>query len=333
MFAGSYDELRQSDTLTGRLLRAPCRLKASDRIRRPAGWHTLEHAALHNLKNVTVRLPLGVLAVVAGVAGSGKSSVMECFRNERPDAVYISQKRIGISMRSTPATYMDVADDIRKLFAKRCSVKASLFSFNGEGRCPVCSGKGVIVSNMYFMDDIETVCEACGGLRYAEKVLAYTVDGLNIAQVMDLSVGQAVERFAGTVVADRLMPLAEVGLFYLHLNQSLSTLSGGELQRMKLASYLSIRGRLFILDEPTDGLHLSDISHMVDVFDRMVDAGNSLFLIEHSLDVLAGADYVIELGPGGGGRGGELLFAGLLSALLTCNRSITGPYLREMINS
>lgn len=332
LFEGSYDELLRSDTLTGRLLREPCRLKSPDAVRTPTGWHTLAHAKLHNLKDVTVQLPLGVLAVVAGVAGSGKSSLMECFRAERPDAVYISQKGIGISMRSTPATYMEAADDIRKLFAKRCGAKASLFSFNGEGKCPVCGGKGVIVSNMYFMDAIETVCEACGGLRYSEEVLSHTVDGLNIAQVMDLSVGQAVERFAGTVIADKLVPLAEVGLSYLHLNQSLSTLSGGELQRMKLASYLSSRGQLFILDEPTDGLHLNDIRHMIDVFDRMVDAGNSIFLIEHSLDVLARADYVIEMGPGGGGRGGELLFAGLPADLPACPRSVTGPYLHGIAN-
>lgn len=328
LFAGPYPALLQSDSLTGRLLRQPISRPDAHPRRTPAGWHTLENATLHNLKGVTVQLPLGVLAVVAGVAGSGKSSLMESFCRERPDAIFISQKAIGVSLRSTPATYMDAADEIRKLFAKKCRAKASLFSFNGEGKCPVCGGKGVVVSNMYFMDDIETVCDACGGLRYSEQALSHRVDGLNIAEVMDLSVGQAVERFAGTAIADKLRPLTEVGLSYLHLNQALSTLSGGELQRMKLASHLAAKGQLFILDEPTDGLHLSDIGHMVDLFHRMVDAGNSLFLIEHSLDVIAAADYVIEMGPGGGGRGGELLYAGTPTGLLDCPRSITGPYLR-----
>ena len=230
LFEGGYQDLLRSDTLTGRLLSRPCKRRGEARA--PTGWYELKHAALHNLKDASVRLPLGVLAVVAGVAGSGKSSLMECFRGERPDAITISQKGIGVSLRSTPATYMEAADEIRKLFAKRCGAKASLFSFNGQGKCPVCGGKGVLVSNMYFMDDIETVCEACGGLRYSEEALSHKVDGLSIAEVMDLSVGQAIERFCDTVIAERLRPLAEVGLSYLHLNQSLSTLSGGELQRM-----------------------------------------------------------------------------------------------------
>lgn len=330
LFEGSYEELLQSDTRTGELLRRHTALKKNIRI--PKEWHDLSHITFHNLKDVSVSLPMGVLAVIAGVAGSGKSSLMESFRrNCQEEIIYISQKNIGISLRSTPATYLGVADEIRKIFAKRCKVKASMFSFNGAGKCPVCGGKGVIVSDMAFMDSIETSCEACGGLRYSKEVLAYEVDGMNIAEVMDLSVEKAEKWFSGTIVEEKLHPLMQVGLSYLHLNQSLSTLSGGELQRLKLASYLQAKGKIFILDEPTDGLHLNDIQHILKLFEEMVDAGNSVFLIEHNLDVLKAADYVIELGPGGGNEGGRLLFAGTPEEMLGCTDSVTAPYLRKSL--
>lgn len=299
----------------------------TESLRIPSGWFTVKHARLHNLKDVTVDLPMGVLAVIAGVAGSGKSSLMECFRRDFPEVIYISQKNIGISLRSTPATYLGVADDIRKLFAKESKAGLSMFTFNGKGGCPVCGGKGVIVSDMAFMDSIETVCEACGGLRYSPEALRYTVDGLTIAEVMDLTVRKASLRFAGTVIAEKLRPLMLVGLGYLHLNQALSTLSGGELQRVKLASYLGTQSKVFVLDEPTDGLHVKDIRHIISLFDSMVDQGNSVFLIEHNLDVLKAADYVIEIGPGGGLMGGDILFSGTPKELLSCERSVTKDYL------
>ena len=326
LYEGDYAGLLRSDTLTGRMLGENTPLKESLRI--PSGWFTVKHARLHNLKDVTVDLPMGVLAVIAGVAGSGKSSLMECFRRDFPEEViYISQKNIGISLRSTPATYLGVADDIRKLFAKESKAGLSMFTFNGKGGCPVCGGKGVIVSDMAFMDSIETVCEACGGLRYSPEALRYTVDGLTIAEVMDLTVRKASLRFAGTVIAEKLRPLMLVGLGYLHLNQALSTLSGGELQRVKLASYLGTQSKVFVLDEPTDGLHVKDIRHIISLFDSMVDQGNSVFLIEHNLDVLKAADYVIEIGPGGGLMGGEILFSGTPKELLSCERSVTKDYL------
>lgn len=203
-----------------------------------------------------------------------------------------------------------------------------MFTFNGKGGCPVCGGKGVIVSDMAFMDAIETVCEACGGLRYSPEALQYKVDGLNMAEVMDLTVRKASMRFAGTDIERKLYPLVEVGLGYLHLNQALSTLSGGELQRVKLASYLGSKGKVFVLDEPTDGLHAQDIHRIIALFDRMVDRGNTVFLIEHNLDVLKAADYVIELGPEGGQMGGELLFAGTPHELLACPVSVTAPFLQ-----
>lgn len=328
LFQGTYPELLKSSTTTGAFLRQ--RTKMKENVRTPRGWFSLEHETFHNLKDVSVKLPLGVLTVIAGVAGSGKSSLMECFRREYPEeVVYISQKNIGISLRSTPATYVGAADEIRKIFAKRSGAKASLFSFNGAGKCPVCGGKGVIVSEMAFMDSIETECEACHGLRYSDEALQYQVDGLNIAQVMDLSVGDAIQWFDKTAVADMLRPLERVGLSYLHLNQALSTLSGGELQRMKLASYLNTEGKVFVLDEPTDGLHMKDIRHILALFHQMTDAGNSVFLVEHNLEVLKEADYVIELGPGGGGEGGEILYVGIPAKITACPRSVTAPWLSE----
>ena len=328
VFEGSYNELLHSQTLTGTSLSATSSIK--EHVRQPKSFFHLENATLHNIKDLTVDLPLGVMCGIAGVAGSGKSSLMECFRKAYPqpeEIVYISQKNIGISLRSTPATYLEVADDIRKLFAKANKTKADLFSFNGKGGCPVCQGKGVIVSDMAFMDAIETTCEACGGLRYSNEVLAYKVNGMNIAEVMDMTANKASEMFAGTIIAEKLEPLRKVGLGYLHLNQSLSTLSGGELQRIKLASYLRDEGKIFIMDEPSDGLHLNDIKRILDLFDAMVEAGNTIFLIEHNLEMLKACDYLIELGPGGGAMGGKVIFTGTPKEMLNCKESVTAPYM------
>lgn len=325
LYEGPYEGLLGSGTATGRMMSSACGIKADPRT--PSAWCQIENASFHNLKNVSVRLPLGVLATVCGVAGSGKSSLMDCFMRQEKDIVYISQKSIGVSMRSTPATYIDVAGDIRKLFAKASKVKADYFTFNGKGACPVCGGKGVIVSEMAFMDDIETVCEACGGLRYAPEALEYRYNGLNIAEVMDLSIEKASEFFAGTVIAEKLKPLMLTGLSYIHLNQALSTLSGGELQRMKLASHLGEKGKIFVIDEPTDGLHLSDVERILGLFNSMVDAGNTVYVIEHNTDVIKQSDYVIELGPGAGEQGGEITFEGSAGQLAASQSSITGQYL------
>ena len=333
VFQGSYEELLRSGTATGSMIGAPVPFKAHPRpVNRP---FRLENATLHNLKGISVDIPLGICGVVAGVAGSGKSSLMECFRKAYPnpdDIVYISQKSIGVSLRSTPATYMEVAGDIRKAFAKAHKMKEEYFTFNGKGACPVCGGKGVIVSEMAFMDAIETTCEACGGLRYAPEALAYTLTGatgetLNIAEVMDLSVRLASAFFAGTVIEQKLKPLRDVGLQYLHLNQALSTLSGGELQRLKLASYLGVEGKIFIIDEPTDGLHTKDIRHILRLFDSLVDRGNTVWLIEHNLDVIRSADWLIELGPGAGEEGGTVIYEGTPEGCLHCPASVTKDYL------
>ena len=345
VFEGSYDALLHSDTSTGRMLSARGEMKT--RPREVKESFLLQHAQLHNLCDVSVPLPLGVLCVIAGVAGSGKRSLMECFRRDYPhpeDIVYISQKNIGASLRSTPATYMEVAGDIRKRFAKAYKMKEDAFSFNGKGGCKVCGGKGVIVSEMAFMDAIETTCEACGGLRYSDEALKYTItrtsdeasdaailsslpDRLNIAQVMDLSVRLASAFFRGTVIEEKLRPMMDVGLGYLHLNQALSTLSGGELQRLKTASYLGEKGKVFIIDEPTDGLHLQDVRHLIHLFERMVDEGNTLYVVEHNLDVIRAADYVVELGPKAGEGGGRIIYSGTPAGMLEASESITRAYL------
>lgn len=328
LYQGSYEGLLKSGTATGQMLSQT--LPLNQQPLSPTGHFAIEEASLHNLKGLSVRLPLGVMTVVCGVAGSGKSSLMECFRNAYPDPdkiVYISQKNIGVSLRSTPATYMEVAADIRKMFAKRHRLKEDLFSFNGKGGCPVCGGKGVVVSEMAFMDNIETPCEACHGLRYSPEALTYQLDGLNIAQVMDLSVERAVHLFEGTPVALKLKPLVDVGLSYLHLNQALSTLSGGELQRLKMASFLGQNDKIFILDEPTDGLHAKDIRQMIALFRSLVAQGNTVFVIEHNLDVVRSADHVIELGPGAGEEGGRITFEGSPAALAHHPTAITARYL------
>ena len=335
IFEGDYSQLLHSGTSTGIMMGKSGAFKTEPR--KPSGHFRLENATLHNLKHVTIDLPLGVLTAVAGVAGSGKSSLMECFRRAyEPGIVYISQKNIGVSLRSTPATYMDVAPDIRKVFARQHKMKEQYFTFNGKGACPVCGGKGVVIAEMAFMDNIETTCEACGGLRYSPEALQYLVNGLNIAQVMDLSVRRASEFFKGTSIEEKLRPLMAVGLHYLHLNQALSTLSGGELQRLKIASYLKPyttpveqggqRGT-FVIDEPTDGLHLKDVHHLIELFDDMVDKGNTVYVVEHNTDVIKAADWVIELGPGAGDRGGNIVFAGHPHDMVHCPDSLTARYL------
>ena len=334
VFEGTYDELLKSGTATGSMLSVSCDINPYPR--KPAGMFALKNVTLHNIDDVSVDLPLNTFCVIAGVAGSGKSSLMECFRRSWPqseDVIYISQKNIGISLRSTPATYMDVAPDIRKLFAKKHKMKEQYFTFNGKGACPVCGGKGVIISEMAFMDNIETICEACGGLRYSNEALQYTVtstDGsktLNIAQVMDLSVRLASNFFRGTVIEEKLKPMMDMGLGYIHLNQALSTLSGGELQRLKMASYLGENGKIFIIDEPTDGLHPKDIHRLISLFNQMVQNGNTLYIIEHNLDIIKSADYIIEMGPGPGEKGGKVIFTGTPQQMTQSKQSITAHYL------
>lgn len=326
-FEGSYDELLQSNTVTGRMLHHSTDFKKT--VRKPNGWFNIKNATLHNLKNLSLDIPQGVMTVIAGVAGSGKSSLMEHFISnyEQKDIIFIGQKNIGVNLRSTPATYLDISDTIRRLFAKENHVSAQLFSFNSQGACPACKGKGIIVSDMAYMESIETTCELCHGSRYNAQALSYKYKGMNIAEVMSLTVDEALDFFTGQPFEPQLKALSKVGLGYLHLDQSMSTLSGGELQRVKLADNLHRRGEIYVIDEPTDGLHLDDIQRLMLLFDEMTDNGNTLILIEHSTDVMKHADWLIELGPGGGENGGELLFAGIPCDIANSNKSVTKEYL------
>lgn len=325
-FQGSYPDLLQSGTLTGKMLQE--RRDFKKEVRAPRGHLAIQHATLHNLKDLSLEIPLGVMTVIAGVAGSGKSSLMDVLQQQTEKSIiFIGQKNIGINLRSTPATYLGISDTIRKLFAKANHTHMQQFSFNSQGACPACNGKGVIVSDMAFMESIETVCDVCHGTRYNEEALAFHYRGKNIAEVMDLSIADALTFFQGQPFEPQLQALQDVGLGYLHLNQSMTTLSGGELQRIKLADRLHCKGEIFILDEPTDGLHLDDIHKLLQLFNKMTDAGNTLILIEHSLDVMKEADHIIELGPGGGDEGGRLLFSGTPQSMLHCNQSVTRHYL------
>lgn len=329
-YTGSYEGLVASDTITGQMLRRSSGFRSHHR--QPTGYFSLRGATLHNLQNIDADIPYGVLTVIAGVAGSGKSSLMEVFAESCPlDKILIRQRDIGINLRSTPATYLDISDPIRNLFAKANKVSNAWFSFNSKGACPACGGRGIIVSDMAYMESIETECELCHGTRYNAEALSYLYQSRTIADVMAMTVSEALAFFADEDFAPRLRSLEQVGLGYLHLNQSMSTLSGGELQRVKLASQLHLTGQLFILDEPTNGLHLDDIRRLLELFQRMVDQGNTLILIEHSLDVMKEADYIIELGPGGGVDGGQLLYAGTPEGMLESRESVTRKYLEMSV--
>ncbi|MEO6208072.1 MAG: ATP-binding cassette domain-containing protein, partial [Candidatus Limnocylindrales bacterium] len=328
VFEGSYADLRHADTLTGRFLDRALPLKAHPRT--PADWMPLRGARVNNLKGVDVDVPTEVLTVVTGVAGSGKSSLIDgVFLPAHPEAIVIDQSAVGANSRSNPATYTGVMDDLRKAFAAANKVDAGMFSFNSKGACENCKGTGVIYTDLAFLDGIKTPCEVCEGRRFKDEVLRYTLDGRNVNQVLSMTVSQALGSFTQRDIVRKLQAMSDVGLDYLSLGQPLSTLSGGECQRIKLASELHRKGNIYVLDEPTTGLHMSDTGHLLEMLDRLVDAGNSVIVIEHNLDVIRNADWIIDLGPEGGSRGGELVFSGTASGLLEEGRSLTGEYLRR----
>ncbi|MET0398381.1 MAG: excinuclease ABC subunit UvrA [Longimicrobiaceae bacterium] len=327
VFEGSYDELLHADTLTGRYLTRSLPIKADART--PAGWLPVRNARANNLQDVSVDFPTGVLTVVTGVAGSGKSSLVnEVFLRRHPEAVVIDQSAVGANSRSNPATYTGVMDDVRRAFAAASGVDAGLFSFNSTGACESCKGSGVIYTDLAFLDGVRMPCEVCGGRRFKDAVLAYTLGGRSISDVLAMTVAQALEFFSQRGIARKLRAMSDVGLDYLTLGQPLSTLSGGECQRIKLASELHKAGSIYVLDEPTTGLHMSDIGHLLAILDRLVDAGNTVIVIEHNLDVIRNADWIIDLGPEGGSRGGRVVFTGTPTDLLGATHSLTSRYLR-----
>jgi excinuclease UvrABC ATPase subunit len=332
-FEGTLDGLRASDTLTGRHLGYRAKLKAGTRS--PAGKLQIRGATTHNLRNVDVDIPLGVLCVVTGVAGSGKSSLIHGSMPRDAGVVSIDQAPIKGSRRSNPATYTGLLDPIRAAFAKANGVKPALFSANSEGACPACNGSGVIVTELGFMDTVETVCEECEGKGFQASVLEYKLAGRNISEVLSMSVGEAHEFFgsrAGIPSAGEVLGrMADVGLGYLRLGQPLTTLSGGERQRLKLAIQMATDGGVYVLDEPTSGLHLADVEQLLGLLDRLVDAGKSVIVIEHHLAVMAHADWIIDLGPGAGHDGGQVVFAGLPADLVAARSTLTGQHLADYV--
>ena len=333
-FEGAYEDLVASDTITGRHLSYRAALKPS--VRKPTGVIPVRGAKTNNLQHVDVDIPLGVLVVVTGVAGSGKSSLIHGSVSGREGVVAIDQAAIRGSRRSNPATYTGALDPVRTAFAKANGVKAALFSANSEGACPTCNGAGVVYSDLGIMAGVSSVCEDCGGKRFDAAVLEYRLGGLNIAEVLDLPAAEAAAFFksaetkvpAAHAVVQRIV---DVGLGYLRLGQPLTTLSGGERQRLKLATHLGEKGGVYVLDEPTAGLHLADVARLLALLDHLVDSGKSVIVIEHHQAVMAHADWIIDLGPGAGHDGGRVVFEGTPAALVTAKSTLTGQHLAAYV--
>ncbi|WUR62669.1 excinuclease ABC subunit UvrA [Micromonospora chokoriensis] len=324
-FTGDVAALRRSDTLTGRHLDHRVTVRAD--VRRPTGQLSIRQADLHNLRDVDVDIPLGVLTVVTGVAGSGKSSLIHGSLRGRQGVVIVDQSPIRGSRRSNPATYSGLLDPIRTAFAKANGVKAALFSANSEGACPACKGIGLIYTDLAMMAGVASVCERCEGRRFTDEVLTYTLRGKNISEVLAMSVTEAHAFFPHPI----LNRLVDVGLGYLSLGQPLTTLSGGERQRLKLAIHLAEKTTTYVLDEPTTGLHLADVDQLLALLDRMVDAGNTVIVIEHHQAVMAHADWIVDLGPGAGHDGGQIVFTGTPADLVAHGDTLTATHLREYV--
>lgn len=332
LFQGSYEALLLSGTRTGNALKQIIPLKEEPRI--PKAFLPVQNATVHNLKNVSVDIPLEVLTVVTGVAGSGKSSLIrDVFAKQYADrVVLVDQSPVTATGRSTPATFLGFFDEIRRMMAAENGVDASLFSFNSLGACPCCSGRGVIITELVFMDPVTTVCEACEGKRYSEEALSYRYHGKNIEEILAMSAEDAYEFFKGNQkLRKALGAMLEVGLPYLSLGQPLSTLSGGERQRVKLAKYLDKKGNIYVLDEPTTGLHASDVKKIMELLDSLVERGNTVIVIEHNLDVMKQADYLIDVGPDGGTAGGEIVFTGTPRQMVESSRTISAEYLKKSL--
>lgn len=326
VFEGAYPELLKAKTLTGEHLKDHTPIKQV--FRQPSGKLTVEDAHANNLQHVSVDIPTGVFTVITGVSGSGKSSLIhQVFLKQHPDAIVVDHSAVGTSSRSNSATYIGIMDVIRKAFAKANKVDAGLFSFNSKGACDNCKGAGFLTTDLGFLDDAKTPCDVCGGKRFKDEVLSYTYHGKSITEVLDLTMAEANEFFDLPEIAQKLQALNDVGLEYLTLGQPLSTLSGGECQRIKLASELHKKGSVYVLDEPTTGLHISDIARLHKLIDRLVEDGNTVITIEHNVDVIRQADWIIDLGPEGGDKGGKIMFEGTPAELLKSKKALIAEYL------
>ena len=326
VYQGDYAGLLKADTLTGNFLKEAMPIKQA--FRQASEQLKLSNVNVNNLKNVSVNIPAGVLTLVTGVAGSGKSSLIsEAFVSHFPDAIVVDQSAVGTNPRSNPATYTGVMENIRKAFAEANKVNAGLFSFNSKGACDNCNGLGVVYTDLSFFESVKSPCEVCRGKRYKDEVLDYKLDGKSIAEVLEMTVRQALLHFDQPEIQHTLQTMSEVGLDYLTLGQPLNTLSGGECQRIKLASELHKEGSIYVLDEPTTGLHKSDTAHLLQIMNRLVDDGNTVIVIEHNMDVVRNADWVIDLGPEGGSQGGQVVFEGTPADLKKASQSITSQYI------
>jgi excinuclease UvrABC ATPase subunit len=340
VFEGAVEGLRGSDTVTGRHLDDRAALKET--VRTPTGTLEIRGASTHNLRDVDVDIPLGVLVVVTGVAGAGKSSLIGGSVSERDGVVSVDQAAIKGSRRSNPATYTKLLDPIRKAFAKANGVKPALFSANSEGACPNCNGAGVVYTDLAMMAGVATTCEECEGKRFEASVLEYRLGGRDISEVLAMSVTEAKEFFgageAKTPAAHKILDrLLDVGLGYLTIGQPLTTLSGGERQRLKLATRMAEQGEVYVLDEPTTGLHLADVQQLLGLLDRLVDSGKSVIVVAHHQAVMAHADWIVDLGPGAGHDGGEIVFEGTPADLVAGREgsalSLTGEHLAAYVGT
>jgi len=326
IYAGTFEGLKKSKGLTAEYLNK--KEKVNYNRRKWKDYFEIKDATLHNLKNVSTKIPKKVMTCITGVAGSGKSSLIkDLFLEENQDAIIIDQSPVGKSSRSNPATYIGVFDLIRQEFAKANDKMPSLFSFNSKGACPKCKGLGILSFEMSFMDEVKITCDECNGKRYIDEVLKLKYQKKNIFEVLNMTIREAKDFFDNSEVMRKLQVLCDVGLEYLQLGQPLSTLSGGECQRVKLASELHKKGNVYVMDEPTTGLHMADIEKLMQIIKNLVDNDNTVIVIEHNLDVIKHADWVIDLGPEGGNKGGEILFEGTPEDLVKCKRSFTGKYL------
>lgn len=327
VFQGNVEGLKNSPTATA--LRN--KVKTNQNPRKTKSYFTINNANNNNLKNVSVKIPKNVLVSICGVSGSGKSSLMlEAFADKYPETIMVGQGSIGVSNRSTLATYMGIMDDIRTIFSRETGQPAGLFSFNSLGACSICKGKGIITPDVAFADPVTIPCETCGGTRYSEKALGYRYQGKNIVEILELTIEEAVHYFKIPKIIKRVDMLKEVGLGYLTLGQTTSSLSGGEAQRLKLASHLQKEGQIYLLDEPSLGLHAEDSEKLLDLFQKLVNNGNSVIIIEHNRNFIAASDWIIELGPGGGKQGGTIIFEGTPEEMIA-TETLTAKWLKQAL--